>query len=349
MGKTTIASDGKVRGFGTNSNSMGKEKFVFNRHTLSYERVRLTIKNRLLRVFGLASAVIVTGILFMTITNTFFPSQKEKALQREIAQMKIKYESVNGQLDMMSKVLTNLQDRDASVHRMMFGMDPIDQNVWNGGIGGHEQYRDLAKFKESGELLVNTLSKADQLERQLVLQSLSLDTIQRMAERMKEMHSCLPAIKPVREDKIKGRLRALSGFGMRIHPILKVRKMHTGMDFGAPKGTAVQVTGDGKVVEVTRDNSGYGLHILVDHGFGYRTLYGHLQKADVRPGQKVVRGQHIGTIGSSGRSTAPHLHYEVIYKGDKVNPIHYVIDGLSLEEYSELVEQASSSNMSFDY
>ncbi|MEZ5032490.1 MAG: peptidoglycan DD-metalloendopeptidase family protein [Saprospiraceae bacterium] len=328
---------------------MGKEKFVFNRHTLSYERVRLSIKHRLIRIFGFMSAVIVTGMLFMTITNTFFPSQKEKALQREIEQMKIKYESVNGQLDMMSKVLSNLQDRDASVHRMMFGMDPIDQAVWNGGIGGHESYRDLTKFQQSGELLVNTLEKADKLERQLVIQSLSLDTIQKMAERMNEMHSSLPAIKPVREDKLNRNVRSLSGFGMRIHPILKVRKMHTGLDFGAPRGTAVQVTGDGKVVEVTRDNSGYGLHIIVDHGFGYKTLYGHMEKADVKVGQKVTRGQHIGTIGNSGRSTAPHLHYEVIYKGQKVNPIHYVIDGLTLEEYSELVEKASASNVSFDY
>lgn len=322
---------------------------MFNRHTLSYERVRLSIKHRLIRIFGFTSAVIVTGMLFMTITNTFFPSQKEKALQREIEQMKIKYESVNGQLDMMSKVLSNLQDRDASVHRMMFGMDPIDQSVWNGGIGGHESYRDLTKFQQSGELLVNTLEKADKLERQLVIQSLSLDTIQKMAERMNEMHSSLPAIKPVREDKLNRNVRSLSGFGMRIHPILKVRKMHTGLDFGAPRGTAVQVTGDGKVVEVTRDNSGYGLHIIVDHGFGYKTLYGHMEKADVKVGQKVTRGQHIGTIGNSGRSTAPHLHYEVIYKGQKVNPIHYVIDGLTLEEYSELVEKASASNVSFDY
>lgn len=328
---------------------MGKEKFVFNRHTLSYERVRLSIKHRLIRIFGFTSAVIVTGMLFMTITNTFFPSQKEKALQREIEQMKIKYESVNGQLDMMSKVLSNLQDRDASVHRMMFGMDPIDQAVWNGGIGGHESYRDLTKFQQSGELLVNTLEKADKLERQLVIQSLSLDTIQKMAERMNEMHSSLPAIKPVREDKLNRNVRSLSGFGLRIHPILKVRKMHTGLDFGAPRGTAVQVTGDGKVVEVTRDNSGYGLHIIVDHGFGYKTLYGHMEKSDVKVGQKVTRGQHIGTIGNSGRSTAPHLHYEVIYKGQKVNPIHYVIDGLTLEEYSELVEKASASNVSFDY
>ncbi|HRW76338.1 MAG TPA: hypothetical protein P5563_10570 [Saprospiraceae bacterium] len=198
---------------------MGKEKFVFNRHTLSYERVRLSIKHRLIRIFGFTSAVIVTGMLFMTITNTFFPSQKEKALQREIEQMKIKYESVNGQLDMMSKVLSNLQDRDASVHRMMFGMDPIDQSVWNGGIGGHESYRDLTKFQQSGELLVNTLEKADKLERQLVIQSLSLDTIQKMAERMNEMHSSLPAIKPVREDKLNRNVRSLSGFGMRIHPI----------------------------------------------------------------------------------------------------------------------------------
>jgi murein DD-endopeptidase MepM/ murein hydrolase activator NlpD len=125
--------------------------------------------------------------------------------------------------------------------------------------------------------------------------------------------------------------------------------MHTGIDFTAPAGTAIQVTGNGKVVEVKRESGGYGLHVVVDHGFGYQTLYAHMKTTDVKVGQKVTRGQKIGTIGNSGTSTAPHLHYEVIYKGQKVNPIHYVIDGLSLEEYKELVEAASATNMSFDY
>lgn len=328
---------------------MRAEKYVFNSHTLSYEKVLPSLRQRLIRVFGFVSSVMVTGAIFMSVTNAFFPSQKEKALMQEIEQMNLQFESVNGQMEMMSKVLANIQERDASVHRMMFGMDPIDKGIWEGGIGGHNRYENLRLLPQSGKLLESTMERAEKLERQLVLQSLSLDTIQRMAENMKEMHASLPAIKPVREDKLKKSVRAMSGYGMRIHPVLRVRKMHTGIDFTAPAGTAIQVTGNGKVVEVKRESGGYGLHVIVDHGFGYRTLYGHMKSTDVKVGQKVVRGQKIGTIGNTGTSTAPHLHYEVIYKGQKVNPIHYVIDGLSIEEYNELVEAASVQNMSFDY
>lgn len=328
---------------------MRAEKYVFNEHTLSYEKVRMPLKQRLLRIFGFVSSVVVTGAIFMSITNAFFPSQKEKALLREIEQMRMQYDNLNGQFDMMAKVLDNIQERDAAVHRMMFGMDPIDHGVWEGGVGGHKRFENLRALPYSGKLLTHTLERAEKLERQLVLQSLSLDTIQRMAENMKEMHASLPAIKPVREDKLNRNVRAMSGFGVRIHPVLKVKKMHTGIDFTAPVGTAIQVTGNGKVVDVRRESGGYGLHVVVDHGFGYQTLYAHMKSVDVKVGQKLTRGQKIGTIGNSGTSTAPHLHYEVIYKGQKVNPIHYVIDGLSLEEYKELVEAASATNMSLDY
>lgn len=328
---------------------MRAEKYIFNEHTLSWEKVRVTLKTKVVRIFGFLSSVIVTGIIFMTITNTFFPSQREKALLRELEVMKEQYQTLSGHLDVMSKVLANIQDRDASVHRMMFGMDPIDKGIWEGGIGGHDRFEHLRKAPNSGKLLSSTLEKADRLERQLVLQSLSLDTIHKMAASMKDMHASLPAIKPVREDKLRGSVRAMSGYGLRIHPILKVKKLHTGIDFTAPTGTSIQVTGDGKVAEVKRDAGGYGLHVIVNHGYGYQTLYGHMKTVDVKPGQKLQRGQKIGTIGNTGTSTAPHLHYEVIYKGQKVNPIHYVIDGLSLEEYKELVEAASATNMSLDY
>jgi hypothetical protein len=328
---------------------MRAEKYVFNPHTLSYEKVRVPLRKRLLQTFGFISSVVVTAAIFITITNAWFPSQKEKALMREIDQMKMKYDAVNNQFDLMAKVLDNLQERDAAVHRMIFGMDPIDKGIWDGGVGGHQRYDFLAAYPNTSSVLKKTLERADKLERQIVLQSMSLDTIQRLAENMKEMHASLPAIKPVREDKLNKGVRAMSGYGMRIHPVLKVKKMHTGIDFTAPEGTPIQVTGDGRVVEVNRQSGGYGLHVVVDHGFGYKTLYAHMKTATVKVGEKLTRGQQIGTIGNTGTSTAPHLHYEVIYKGQKVNPIHYVIDGLSIEEYNELIEAASVTNMSFDY
>lgn len=328
---------------------MGREKYVFNAQTLSYERLEVPLKKRLFRAFGFLSAVVVTGAIFMSVTNAFFPSEREKALIREIEQMEIHYESLQGQLDLMSKVLDNIQERDAAVHRAVFGADPIDPAVWEGGVGGHDRYAGVSNLPVSGDMLAGTMELADKLERQLVIQSLSLDTIQRFAEQKKEMLACLPAIKPVREDKLSRGIRAMSGYGMRIHPVLKVRKMHTGIDFTGPIGTPVQVTGNGRVVEVKHDPSGYGLHVIVDHGFGYRTLYGHLKDTSVRPGQRVTRGQQIARLGNSGKSTAPHLHYEVIHKGIKVNPIHFVIDGLTLEEYADLVQSAEESNISFDY
>ena len=327
---------------------MRKEKFVYNTQTLRYEKVIEPLKAKLLRIFGFLSAVVVAAIIIISITLTYFPSPKEKALMREIEQMNYQYIAMNNQVELMSKVLDNVQERDANVHRIIFGMDPIDNNVWNSGIGGHNQYNNLTQYKNTGALLVATQDKVELLGRQLTVESKSLDTLTDLAMDRENMLASIPAIKPVREDKLKRNIRTLSGFGMRLHPIYKRRKMHTGIDFTAPKGTAIQATGNGKVVSIKNNRSGYGKHIIIDHGYGYKTLYAHMAEINVTLGQKVKRGQKIGVVGSTGTSTAPHLHYEVMLKGKKVNPIHYCMDGLSPKEYQELVDMAGTSNQSFD-
>jgi murein DD-endopeptidase MepM/ murein hydrolase activator NlpD len=190
--------------------------------------------------------------------------------------------------------------------------------------------------------------KVDKLKRQMVVQSKSLDEIGKMAKDKEKMLASIPSIKPVRADKLNARVDLLSGFGYRLHPIHKIVKMHAGIDFSAPRGTPIQATGDGVVEEVDSKRGGYGLHIVINHGYGYKTLYGHMSKADVRPGQKIKKGQTIGRVGSSGSSTAPHCHYEVHYKGEPVNPINYVMDGLTPKEYQELVRLAELDNQSFD-
>ena len=157
----------------------------------------------------------------------------------------------------------------------------------------------------------------------------------------------IPSIKPVRSDKLARSVKLLSGFGYRIHPIFKVRKMHAGIDFTAPRGTPIQATGNGKIIKAGR-GSGYGNRVIIDHGYGYQTLYAHMDRIDVKVGQTVTRGEKIGLVGNTGASTAPHCHYEVIYKGQKVNPIQFVLDGLSPEEYQELVNVASLENQSMD-
>ena len=182
----------------------------------------------------------------------------------------------------------------------------------------------------------------------MVMQSKSLDTIVNMAREKEKMLASIPSMKPVRSDKLARKVRLLSGFGRRIHPIYKVPKMHYGIDFTAPRGTPIQATGDGVVVKVENKRTGYGRNVVIDHGYGYKTLYAHMQDVHVKKGQKVIRGQQIGTVGNSGSSTAPHCHYEVMLKGEKVNPIHYVMDGLSPDQYQELVKASEMSNQSFD-
>ena len=327
---------------------MRKEKFVYNTQTLRYEKVVEPLKVKIFRILGFLSAVIVAAIVIISIAFTYFPSPKEQTLIREIEQMKYQYMALNSDLEMMSKVLNNLQERDASVHRMIFGMDPIDKNVWNGGTGGHDKYSNLTPYKNSGKLLVETSEEIDQLKRKITLQSKSLDEITNLAKDREKMLASVPAIKPVREDKLKRNIRALSGFGKRFHPIYKRHKMHTGIDFTCPRGTAIQATGDGKVVSIKKLKSGYGTHVIIDHGYGYKTLYAHMSEVEVKRGQSVKRGQQIGKVGSTGTSTAPHLHYEVIYRDKKVNPIHYCMDGLSPKEYQELVNLAATTNQSFD-
>jgi len=327
---------------------MRKEKFVYNTQTLRYEKVVEPLKVTLLRITGFLCAVIVAAIIVISIAFTYFPSPKEKALMREIEQMEYQYMTMSNEVETMTKVLDNVQKRDASVHRLMFGMDPIDHSVWNGGIGGHNKYDKLTKYKHSGALLIATQEKLDKLKQQLTIQSKSLDEIVNLAKDRETMLASIPMIKPIRSDKLRRNIRSLSGFGMRLHPIFKRRKMHTGIDFTSPKGTAIQATGAGKVYKVLRKKTGYGTHVIIDHGYGYKTLYGHMDKVEVKVGQKVKRGQTIGTVGSTGTSTAPHLHYEVLVKGKKVNPIHYCMDGLSPEEYQQLANEASVANQSFD-
>jgi hypothetical protein len=327
---------------------MRREKFIYNKQTLQYEKVRLSNKEIFLRIFGFLCAVLVSGFLFTSMVWKIFPSPQEELLLKEIAHLKGDLTALHSDYDMMAKSLTSIHERDVRVHRMVLEMDPIDDNIWQGGVGGHERYSEFKNFRNSGDLLSQIHSKVDKLKRQMVLQSKSLDEIEKMAKDKEKILASIPSIKPVRSDKLNNRVELLSGFGYRLHPIHKIVKMHAGIDFSAPQGTPIQATGDGVVEEVESKRGGYGLHVIINHGYGYKTLYGHLSKSDVRPGQKIKKGQLIGKVGSSGTSTAPHCHYEVHYKGKPVNPIDYVLDGLTPKEYQELVRLAELDNQSFD-
>jgi murein DD-endopeptidase MepM/ murein hydrolase activator NlpD len=327
---------------------MRKNKFFYNTQTLRYERIELSWSQKLIRIFGFFCTVVFSGFLMMLIVNEFFPSPKEVALMQEIEQLNYEYKSVLTDLKSMDSDLRKVYEKDAYAYRLIFGLDAIDQGVWEGGTGGSDKYEDYRKFVHSGQLMVDVKSRVDKLKRQLQMQARSIDDLILKAKEREEELAAIPSIKPVRSDNLAMELRLLSGFGNRIHPVFKVVKFHTGIDFTAPQGTPIQATGNGKIVSVETNKSGYGNCVVIDHGFGYISRYAHMYRIDVKVGEKVIRGQQIGLVGSTGTSTAPHCHYEIEKNGLKVNPIHYVMDGLTPEEYQELVKAAESSNQSLD-
>ncbi len=327
---------------------MKREKFFYNRQTLQYEKIRLSVKEKLTRIFGFASAIFVSSLIITVLGWKFFPSPQEEVYLKEIDRLKSELQVFQSDFNDLSKGLANLQERDRWVHRMVLEMDPIDEDVWEGGVGGSERYAELQSFSRSGDLMSQLRQRVDKLKRQYYIQTKSFDEIEKMALGKEKMLASIPSIKPVRSDKLNRGVQLLSGFGYRLHPVHKIMKMHAGIDFSAPQGTPIQATGDGVVVEVDTKKSGYGFHVIIDHGYGYQTLYGHMSKIQVKQGQKIKKGQQIGLVGSTGLSTAPHCHYEVHYKGKPVNPIDYVLDGLTPAEYQEMVRLSEMDNQSFD-
>ncbi|HRO73166.1 MAG TPA: M23 family metallopeptidase, partial [Saprospiraceae bacterium] len=241
-----------------------------------------------------------------------------------------------------------LHTKDNEINRMILGANPIDESVWNGGTGGHNKYKGLENYKNTGALIVNNLKRIDELKLKIDIQKSSLDSLYKVAVTREKKLASVPSIKPVKETSLKREVKFLSGFGMRMHPIHKLRRFHKGIDFTAPKGTDIQATGNGKIVEVNKAGSGYGKNVLIDHGYGYKTLYAHMSSISVKEGQVVKKGQKIGLVGSTGASTGSHLHYEVWYNGNPINPIDYCLDGLTPKEYQELVKRAGTDNQSLD-
>ncbi|MEO0339920.1 MAG: M23 family metallopeptidase, partial [Bacteroidota bacterium] len=319
----------------------------YNTQTLRYEKVEESLSSKLARVFGFICAAVVTAFLFTIVIYNYFPSPKEKVLIAELNQMAGEYEKLLAEMTQVNQELDHLVEKDAYAYRMVFGMEPIDEGVLEGGVGGHDEFGSFRGLNK-GEVIIDAKRSIRKLKHQMVLQSKSLDTIISLSKDKEERLASVPSIKPVNQDRLPRHVRHLSGFGYRIHPIYKTRKMHEGIDFTAPTGTPVQATGDGIVKRVERKRTGYGHNVVIDHGFGYETLYAHFSKISVKQGGKVKRGQKIGEVGSTGTSTAPHCHYEIKYKGVKVNPIDFVLDGLTPAEYSTLAKAASSVNQSFD-
>ena len=323
---------------------MAKIKYYYDTKTLSYKPIKLNSSEKIKGYFIFFLSSIILSFFILMIFYQFFDSPKEKKLKLEIQNLTSQYEVINNNMKQVEIVLDEIQDRDDNIYRVIFEADPIPTSIRKQGFGGVNRYEKLLGLSNS-ELIINTSKKIDQLTKQLYLQSKSFDEVIDLAKNKSNMLASIPAIQPVANKDLK---RMASGYGYRIHPIYKTRKMHYGMDFSAKTGTEIYSTGDGVVSKVKRSKRGYGNYIKINHGFGYETLYAHMSKYIVKKGQKVKRGEVIGYVGNSGISTAPHLHYEVRKDNKKINPVNFYYNDLSPEEYEKMLEISLQSNQSLD-
>lgn len=323
-----------------------KVKYYFDTESLAYRKIKPKLSKKIgyTALFLLASALF--GFLcFVALLNTsLLDTPKDRLQAREIETMKLRYAILNKKMDEIDEVLTDIADRDNNVYRAYFNTAPIPIEQRKAGFGGVNRYKELEGFNNS-QLVVNTSKRVDIISKELAIQSKSLDEILKLAKEKNKLLASIPAIQPVKNEQMK---RIASGFGYRSDPFTKVRKMHEGMDFTANTGTPIFATGDGVVAAADNSKSGYGNHIEIRHGFGYMTLYGHLSKYNCRAGQRVKRGDIIGYVGSTGRSEAPHLHYEVHKDGKVVNPINFYYGNISAAEYVAISKVANQENQSLD-
>ena len=323
---------------------MAKIKYYYDTKTLSYKRIELNAFDKFKRSLSYVAASAFTGLIMVIVFFQFFDSPKEKRLKSEIENLIVQYDILSKKMTQIYLVLDDIQQRDDNIYRVIFEADPIPSSIRKAGFGGVNRYKDIRNFSNS-ELVIEVTKKADKLSKQLYIQSKSFDEVIDLAKNKADMLVSIPAIQPIANKDLG---RVASGYGYRIHPIYKTRKLHTGMDFTAPQGTPIYATGDGKIAKVRRSRRGYGNHVIIDHGYGYQTLYAHMRKYIVFRGQKVKRGEIIGYVGSTGTSVAPHLHYEVMKNKRKINPVNYYYNDLSPEEYDKMLEISSQNNQSFD-
>ncbi len=325
---------------------MSKVKYYYDPDTLSYRKIEPKKSRRYRNIFLFTLGSVISGLLglILLLNTNLLNTPRELSLQREAKNYELRFELLNKKMEQMEYVLGNIEDRDNNIYRLYFEANPIPEEQRKAGFGGVNRYKSLEGFNNS-EMIISTTKRMDIIQKQMVIQSKSLDEITKLAEEKEKLLAAIPAIQPVNNEKLT---RMASGFGWRSDPFTKARKMHWGMDFTAAKGTPIYASGDGVVTRADNNASGYGKHIRIDHGYGYMTLYGHLSQYNVKKRQKVRRGDLIGFVGSTGRSEAPHLHYEVWKDGDRINPINFYYGSLTAEEFENMLKFATQENQSLD-
>lgn len=325
---------------------MTKVKYYYDPETLSYRRIEPRKGKKIVTVFLFLLASFLFGSIGLAVllNTNIVNTPRELAQERELNNYKFQFDILTKKMAHMEDVLSNIEDRDNNIYRLYFEANPIPQEQRMAGFGGVNRYNSLEGFDNS-EIVIKTTKKLEQLQKRMVVQSKSLDEITELAKEKEKLLASIPAIQPLANKELT---RMASGYGWRSDPFTKARKMHWGMDFTAPKGTPVYATGNGVVTRADNNSSGYGEHVRIDHGFGYMSLYGHLSKYNVRKGQKVERGDIIGFVGSTGRSEAPHLHYEIFKDNERINPINFYYGSLSAEEFESMLKVATQENQSLD-
>jgi murein DD-endopeptidase MepM/ murein hydrolase activator NlpD len=323
---------------------MKKIKYYFDTHTLRYEKLVTPLRVKLLKVFAFIATAIVTAGIIVAIAFQYIDSPKTIMLEQQNSDLRDNYSTLQQQVTQLQQKMDELLNRDNNVYRSIFESSPIPDSA---RLKAMEKSREVQLVTGLGEtdLVQNIGSQLNRLSLLVAYQERSFNDIEAMVKNKEKLLAAIPAIQPVSD---KDLTRIASGFGTRIDPVYKVPKFHAGLDFTAPIGTPIYATADGTVTDAGFNSGGYGNRVIIDHGFGYETLYGHMYRVKVRVGQRIRRGEVIGYVGSTGKSTGPHCHYEVHRNGNPVDPVYYFYNDLTPEQYDRLLKLAQTANQSFD-
>ena len=323
---------------------MKKIKYYYNTNTLRYEKLEVPLRVKLLRVFGFVAAAIVTAVLISFVAFQFVGSPREKILATENKRLKDNYYDLRDELETLDQQMKELEKRDNDVYRAIFEASPIPDSARAKALEQEKERSNVEKIKDN-QLAASIQGTLNILKSRVKAQQKSYEEVSELVKNKEQLLSHTPAIQPVSNKDLN---RIASGFGYRIDPVYKTVKFHAGLDFSAPQGTPIYATADGVATTAGNTGNGYGNHVVLNHGYGYETLYGHMVRVKVRNGQSVKRGEVIGWVGSTGKSTGPHCHYEVHKNGQKIDPIYFFYNDLSADQFDLILKKAASSNQSFD-
>lgn len=323
---------------------MKKIKYYYNTNTLRYEKLETPLRVRLLRIFGFIAAAFVTAALISYAAFRFIGSPKEKILQEQNADLRDNYRQLKDRIESLQQQMKELEKRDNDVYRAIFEASPIPDSARAKEMEAKLEIETVRRLKDN-QLVGSILNTLNTLTSRIEAQKKSYNQVEELVKNKEQLLARTPAIQPVSNKDLN---RIASGFGYRIDPVYKTTKFHAGLDFSAPQGTPIYATADGTVTTAGNTGNGYGNHVIINHGFGYETLYGHMVRVKARNGQAVKRGEVIGWVGSTGKSTGPHCHYEVHKYGDKIDPIYFFYNDLTPEQFDMILKKAAASNQSLD-